>query len=79
MDEIDQSLENNDDIGPDINPKLANVAKKAFSKLTFEEVIKKKSTDNRLKIYEKVVLQMINKIIWRRMKFSFIKKRDMHN
>lgn len=79
MDEIDQSLENNDDIGPDINPKLANVAKKAFSKLTFGEVIKKKSTDNRLKIYEKVVLQMINKIIWRRMKFSFIKKRDMHN
>lgn len=79
MDEIDQSLENNDDIGPDINPKLANVAKKAFSKLTFGEVIKKKSTDNRLKIYEEVVLQMINKIIWRRMKFSFIKKRDMHN
>lgn len=33
FDEIDQWLENDDDIGLDTNPKLANIANKAFAKL----------------------------------------------
>lgn len=78
LDEIDQSLENDDDIGPDTNPKLANIANKAFSKLTSGEIIKKKkSTYKRPKNCEKVVVPRINKEIWRRMKIGFMKKRDM--
>lgn len=78
FDEIDQSLENDDDIGPDTNPKLANIANKAFAKFISEEIIKnKKSTYKRPKNCEKVVVPRINKDIWSRMKVGFMKKRDM--
>lgn len=78
FDEIDQSLENDDDIGPDTNPTLANIANKAFAKLISEEIIKnKKSTYKRPKNCEKVVVPRINKDIWSRMKVGFMKKRDM--
>lgn len=78
LDEIDQSLENDDDVGPDTNPKLANIGNKAFAKLTSGETIKKKkSTYKRPKNCEKVVVPRINKEIWRRMKVGFMKKRDM--
>lgn len=69
---------NDDDIGPDTNPKLANIANKAYAKLISGEIIKnKKSTYKRLKNCEKVVVLRINKEIWRRMKVGFMKKRDM--
>lgn len=78
FDEIDQWLENDDDIGLDTNPKLANIANKAFAKLISEEIIKnKKSTCKRPKNCEKVVVPRINKDIWSRMKVGFMKKRDM--
>lgn len=52
----------NHDIGPDTNPKLANIANKAFAKLR-EIIKKKKSTYKRPKKCEKVVVPRINKDI----------------
>ena len=78
LDDIDASLDEDDDVGPETSPKLASIANKAFSKMPVIEIVKKKkNTYRKPKNCDKVLVPTVNREIWRRMKQGFLKKRDL--
>ena len=79
LDNIDASLDDDEDVGPDVDEKLAAITNKAFSKhLSIDVVKKKKDAYSRPKNCDKVIVPKINKEIWRQMaKQNFVKKRDL--
>ena len=77
--EMESLLEDDDDVGPDVSEKLANITNKAFSKqLPIDIVKRKKETHKRPRNCDKVIVPRVNKEIWRQMhKQNFTKKRDL--
>lgn len=77
LSEIDASFDD-DDVGPEITPKLASIANKAFSKtVPIDSIKKKQESYSRPKNCDKVVVPKVNKEIWRKMSVGVTKKRDL--
>lgn len=74
---MDALLEDDDDVGPVVAEKLANITNKAFSKQhAIESVKKKKEVHKRRKNCYNVMVPRVNKEIWRQMmKQGFTKKK----
>jgi hypothetical protein len=77
--EMESLLEDDEDVGPEVAEKLANITNKAFSKqLSIEVVRKKKEMHKRPRNCDKIIVPKVNKEIWRQMqKQNFTKRRDL--
>ncbi|XP_013387436.1 uncharacterized protein LOC106156643 [Lingula anatina] len=79
LEDVSASFEDEEDTGPNISAKLAEIANKAFSKpLATEKVKRKKELYLRPQNCDKVTVPRVDKEIWRRMrKQNYLKKRDL--
>ena len=81
LDDIELSIDDEDDVGEVIAEKLAGITNKAFSKhlsLRVYSIKSKQSSHKRPKNCDKVFVPRVNKEIWRQMqKQAFTKKRDL--